>query len=314
MNSNPSFLGLVQGSGDNRSMFLQLFSQEIIAAAQSVLQFKDKTLWKTLSGGKSYQFPFLGGATVAYHVPGTEITGTLIDKKSVTVDPDDALIASVFLDRLDEALSHYDGRSQHAKDLGYAIAELVDRNIVRTIIQAARSGAVIPGAAGGTVKTSANAGVNGSTLFATLLDAQVSLKTNKTLRAGDEHYGALAPVQYSLLTRAPEMANTQYRPNADSENMAVTRINNMTVVESTNTPFGETYVANSTIVKPAYNGNFSTTVGAVWTKYASCSVEVEDLNTDIIDQPHKRGTLILAQQTVGSRALNPACAVEIKTA
>lgn len=315
MNSTPSFIGQAQGSGDTRSMFLQLFAGEVIAAAQSVLQFKDKINWKELRGGKSYQFPFTGGATVGYHVPGTEITGNLIAKKAVTVDPDDAQIAHVFLDNLDEALSHFDARSQHAKDVGYAIAELTDKNIMRSILMAARSAAVLTeGKAGTVLPAVANYATDGATLFGGLLDAQLALKNNKVLRAGDKHYAALAPLQYSIVMRSDKMANNQYRPDANSEDMRYEKINGMYVLESTNTPFGETYDANSTVVKAAYNGNFSNTVAAVWTDYAAAAVEVEGLDTKIIDQPHKRGTLILASQSVGIRPLNPACAVELKKA
>lgn len=315
MNSTPAFLGQIMSTGDTRAAFLTLFSGEVIAAAQSVLKFKDTIRWKTISGGKAFQFPFIGGASVAYHTPGTEITGNAINKQIVTVDPDDALIASVFLDRLDETLSHYDGRSQHAADLGYKIAELVDSNIMRSVLKAARASAVIAGDSyAGTSKVVANSAVNGSTLFGALLDAQVTLKGNKLVRNGEEHYAALAPLQYSLVMRAPEMANTQYRPAADSENMFYSKINGMSVIESTNTPFGETYNANSTVLKAAYNLDFSNTVAAVWTKDAACAAEAEVLSTDIIDQPHKRGTLLLAQQTVGIRPLNSGAAYEIKKA
>ena len=73
MNSNPAFLGQIMSTGDTRAAFLTLFSGEVIAAAQSVLKFKDTIRWETLAGGKAFH----AGPSKAMHWYDTNGNGSV---------------------------------------------------------------------------------------------------------------------------------------------------------------------------------------------------------------------------------------------
>ena len=61
---------------------------------------------RTITSGKSAQFPLTGTATAGYHAPGDEILGTAINHSERVINIDNLLVASAFIANIDEAMNH----------------------------------------------------------------------------------------------------------------------------------------------------------------------------------------------------------------
>ena len=65
-NTSPSRLGQINGSGDVDSLFLKVFSGEILTTFEEQNIMKDLHMVRTISSGKTAQFPVTGVADAKY--------------------------------------------------------------------------------------------------------------------------------------------------------------------------------------------------------------------------------------------------------
>jgi hypothetical protein len=137
------------GSGYN-DLFLKQFTGEILSTFEEANVFKALHTIRTITSGKSAQFPVTGVASANYHNPGENIiqeggsSSTYLSdiaktEKVITID--NLLIASTMLYNLDDVKNHYDIRSIYATELGRALAKRFDTAICKVFVAAARDGA-----------------------------------------------------------------------------------------------------------------------------------------------------------------------------
>jgi len=147
---NPSALGLdATGSAGNEDLFLKVFSGEVLTTFEANNAMLPLTRQRTISSGKTAQFPVTGVAAAAYHTPGE----SLFQDETADVDPvylsklnhsertiaiDGVLTSSAFLADIDEAKNHYEVRSIYSTEIGRQLAYTADKNIIRTVIAGAR--------------------------------------------------------------------------------------------------------------------------------------------------------------------------------
>ena len=121
--------------------FLKIFSGEVLTTFNRETIFKDLTMKRTISSGKSASFPITGRFSSRYHRPGDFITGQgnkgMIGEKIITID--DLLIADASIYDLDEAKLHWDVRSIYSTELGRALARAYDQRLARTLLTASES-------------------------------------------------------------------------------------------------------------------------------------------------------------------------------
>lgn len=121
--------------------FLKIFSGEVLTTFNRETIFKDLTMKRSISSGKSASFPITGRFTSRYHRPGDFITGQgnkgMIGEKIITID--DLLIADASIYDLDEAKLHWDVRSIYSTELGRALARAYDQRLARTLLAASES-------------------------------------------------------------------------------------------------------------------------------------------------------------------------------
>jgi hypothetical protein len=292
---------------------LDLFGGEIISAFETMTLMRDKHQTKTLAKGKSFKFPAIWRASGGYHTPGTEITGDQIPHTEITVDPDDKLVASVFLADIDEILNHFDVRQPYTKELGEFLARHYDANVIRTIILAARAGALFSGDTGGTglqnaaFATDANALIDGFSAGKQAMDEKDVPVNSQPI------HGLLKPAQWYLIARSDKNLNRDLNGGTASvRSMTLNTIDDISVHKSNLAPYGADDSANAAIPAP-YRAKFGTTIGALWTPMAACSAIVQDVGFQIVDQPEKQGTLLISRMMVGTRKLRSKCAVELRT-
>ena len=109
-----SRLGAINGATADGSaeynLFLKVFSGEVLSTFQESNRFMDKHQVRTISSGKSAQFPVLGTASTKYMVPGQSIvedTGYLstVNHNEKIIHIDQFLTSNVMVSDADELMN-----------------------------------------------------------------------------------------------------------------------------------------------------------------------------------------------------------------
>lgn len=130
--------GVSNATGDARALFLKLYAGEVLTAFQSKNIMMPLHRVRTISKGKSAQFPMTGKyRDASYHTPGAEIVPTASKQGERIVSVDDLLVNAQFIPNIDEAMSHYDIRSIYTQEAGFGLGKVADQNILRLGIKAA---------------------------------------------------------------------------------------------------------------------------------------------------------------------------------
>ena len=125
-------------TGQGRALFLKLYAGEVLTAFQSKNIMMPLHRVRTISKGKSAQFPMTGKYRDAgYHTPGKEIVPTAAKQGERIVSIDDLLVNAQFIPNIDEAMSHYDIRSIYTQEAGFGLGKVADQNILRLAIKGA---------------------------------------------------------------------------------------------------------------------------------------------------------------------------------
>lgn len=320
-NSTPSFPGQDQLAGDNRQLYLDLAAGEVITAFETTTIMRDKHETRTLSKGRSVKFPAIWKAGGGYHTPGTELTGRKIASTEIKIEPDDKLVSDVFISDIDEVLSHFDFRSPYTKEMGQFLAYHFDKNVMRQILLAARSGALFTGDQGGTGLQNASFATDANALIDGFSAAKQAMDEKDVPVDRVPVHGLLKPAQWYLVARSDKNLNRDTNGgSADIRKMTLTTIDDIQVHKSNLCPFGEDsttgdFVDNTkdAFIPAAYRGKFGTTVGAIWTPMAAASVIVQEIGFQVESQPRKQGDLLISRMMVGTRKLRSKCAVELRT-
>ena len=236
--STPSRIGQNQLAGDTDALFLKVFSGEIITSFEEANVMMPLHRVRTISSGKSAQFPVTGVATAGYHTPGESVlsagatTGygntasgsNTAANMTVAFDGgsskylsqfahsekiifiDDVLLSSVFVADIDEMKNHYDVRSVYSKEIGRQLAYAADKNLIRTVIAGARrttdrfngSNALY---LGGRLEVAGAVGVpTGENLITTLFTAAQRMDEKNVPSEG--RYAVLPPASYYNLVNS----------------------------------------------------------------------------------------------------------------
>ena len=124
-------------AGASRELFLKLYAGEVLTAFQSKNIMMPLHRVRTISKGKSAQFPMTGKyRDASYHTPGNEITPTASKQGERIVAVDDLLINAQFIPNIDDAMRHYDIRSVYTQEAGFGLSKVADENILRLAVKA----------------------------------------------------------------------------------------------------------------------------------------------------------------------------------
>ena len=129
--------GQQNNAGYIREDLLDLYGGEVLRAYHVRNKFMNACRVKTLANGRSYDFPLVGTAGATYHTPGQLIEADQIASVTRRVTVDQLCISPVFIDRLEERLTHWDERSIFANECATALSDVADRDILRMIARSA---------------------------------------------------------------------------------------------------------------------------------------------------------------------------------
>jgi len=261
---------------------------------------------------KSAQFPAIFKTSAEYHTPGTEITGTAIPHQEVIVTLDDLLISDAFIADIDEAMNHYDVRGPYANELGKSLALTQDKNIARMVIQSARASAIFSGGNGGSTLSNDGYATDATTLISGLNTAKQTLDENDVPVDTQRVNAVLKVAEWYLVANSDKNINRDYNEGQGGlHHQNLRTISDIYILKSNATPYGTDESAAGIPTK--YQGDWSLTVGAVYTADAVASLRLMNLQTQMGFDMRRQGTLMIARMAVGHGTLRPDCAVEIAT-
>jgi len=316
-NATPSRLGAANGAVANfaqkNALFLKVFAGEVLTAFDETNVMKDLHVSRTISSGKSAQFPVTGKANAAYHTVGTPLLGTQnIKHNEIVVNIDDVLIADTFIANIDEAKTHYDVRAEYSRLLGMALAKQFDVRCLQLGVLAARGSATVTGGNGGTAITDSDAATNGASLAASIFEAAQAMDEKDVPE--NDRVAIVKPAQYYKLVQTTDVINRDFGGAGVYADGTVLRVAGIQIVKSNNVPSSN--VSAVTGENNTYHGNFSTTVALVMQKSAIGTVKLMDLAVERTSGDFEimyQGTLMAAKYAMGHGILRPECAVEIKS-
>lgn len=300
-----------QVTADPKALFLKVFGGEVLTTFnEKRIMDGERHMIRTISSGKSAQFPVIGTASASYHTPGQELTANVINHNERVIEIDDMLISDVFVASIDEAMNHYDVRGPYAEEVGEELANTWDKNVMATIANGAReTSPTVTGNPVGDSITDANADTDGSSLVSTIYDIAQKMDENDV--PDDGRYVALKPAQYYNVIEdtTSNILNRDYGGAGSISQGTIPLVGGITVLKSNHVPS-----TNVTGGPSAYQGNFSNTVCVAWQKSATGTVQLVGMRPDTWEDKNRRGHWIIAEMAVGSNFLRPECCFEVVTA
>ena len=312
-NATVSRLGLVNNSGTGvDALFLKVFSGEVLATFGRENHMMGMTTTRTISSGKSAQFPVTGTIASGYHTVGNEIVGTQVKHNEKIINIDNMLLAHAFLAEIDSLKNHYDVRSIYSKEMGQALAKKVDQHLLQLTVLASQASATITGGSGGTQITDADAKTNATSMIASVFEAIQALD-EKDVPSSDR-YCVVTPDVYYQLSNVDKLVSRDFSSNnGDFSKGQVVMIGGVRVIKSNTavTAFTDQSSAISG-TNNTYNVDAQHIAGVVFHKSAVGTVKLRDLVLENTYDPRRLGNLMTARLALGSGILRPESAVSIK--
>lgn len=305
---NVTRSGQISLAGDTDALFLKLFSGEVLVNFDANCVFQDKHVVRSISSGKSAQFPAIGNISAAYHVPGTQVVGTPVAHNEKIITIDDLLLASVMVADIDEAKNHYDVRSEYSRQMGEALAKIYDQNVARVSVLNARGSAVVPGMAGGTVINGGVAVRTDGALISNALFASAQTMDENNVPETDR-FAFMRPVSFYAAAKNTSLINKDWGGKGSIAEGKIETLAGISIVKTNHLP--NTNQSADTSINAKYRGNFLNTAILVQNRQAVGTVKLMDLSTQSEYQTLFQATAMIARMAVGHGGLRPDCGIEI---
>lgn len=296
---------------DKTELFLKVFGGEVLTSFETMNKMNALHVTRTISSGKTAQFPVLGSTTAEYHTPGAMIDGKKILSTEKTINIDGSLISPVFIPDVDEAMTHFEYRSEYAKKCAYALALKSDKQVAQLACLAARASASLTGGNGGSTLTLASYDTDGEALAEGIFDA-AQIFDEKDIPE-NERVMVVRPKHYYLMARSTKVLNKDWGGAGVYSDGKVLRVAGIEIVKSNNLPSSN--ISADTGTNNTYHGNFTNTIGVAFHRSAVGTVKLKDLAMESTGyDPRWQGTLVVAKMLVGHGILRPEAAIEFKKA
>ena len=289
-NANTSRLGLVNNTGtDYDALFLKVFSGEVLASFGRENQMLNMTTVRTISSGKSAQFPVTGTIDSSYHTVGNEILGTQVKHAEKIINIDDMLIAHAFIAEIDELKNHYDVRSVYSKEMGQVLGNKVDQHLLQLIVLASAASATITGGNTGGSVVDADAKTNATSLIASVFEAIQKLDENNV--PSNDRAIIVTPDVYYQLCNVDKLVSRDFSSaNGDFGKGSVVNIGGVPVIKSNTavTAFTD-QSASISGTNNTYNVDAQHVAAVVFHKSAVGTVKLKDMVVENTYDPRRLG-------------------------
>lgn len=338
----PSRLGQSNLAGDVNALFLKVFSNEVLTTFEEANVMKELHTVRTISSGKSAQFPTMGKASAKYHTPGADIFeagstyASQIKHKERVINIDDVLVAATSIANIDELKNHYDVRSAYSTELGRALAKRFDEATMKTLVAASQvnhADRSNPDAEQGIVIDLGSTGMPGNVDTAANLIALfriIAQKLDERDIPSEDRFAVLAPEQYYLLAGSDSNAiNRDFGGEGSIASGSILKLSGISIKTSnnlltsgivSNDVTGDDVNANNNPFDDADGGSagkgyldagLNTLKLVAGHKSAIGTVKLMDLAVESEYSMSKQATLMLAKYAMGHGILRPEAAVSV---
>ncbi len=288
----------------DRSLAIKVFSGEVLTAFETSNIFLSKVQNRTIASGKSASFAVIGkyASAVDTHVPGTDITPNLINAGERVIEIDDLKYASVFVDSFEEAMQHYETRSQYSTEMGRRLAKTVDLAVIAQldacVAGTANAGdtnggegqpAAQTAIAIGTIAAGTTNGLKGDAILAALFDADTAMEEDDI---PGERNVVMSPKNYNRLVQSGAVNKDMTTNNGGLDSGIVTQIAGHNIMVSNNVSANNIYM---------------------FTQNAVGVVKLLDIKSEVNYIPEKLGDLMTSSYAMGFGVLNNGCCVKMST-
>jgi len=217
--ANPMAANGVAGTdAEKLALALKVFAGETLTAFERVSVTNGRTLERTISAGKSAQFPCFGRTTAHYLKPGQSLDDMRqnIEQNERVIAIDGLLTADCLIADIDEFIAHYDFRSPYASELGKALAISHDASVLAELAkEALNPNENVAGLGkGGVINVTLDSGVvginkqTGLAVYQVLLEAKTRMSHNYVPTT--DRYAYILPEMHSALASALDFLNRDY--------------------------------------------------------------------------------------------------------
>lgn len=313
--SGAAVKGVVSGPSGSDNLFLKVWSGEVMATYNAATVMKERHRVRTISSGKSAQFPAIGKLDASYHAPGELILGQdgVHGEKVITID--DLLVTSTFISNIEEAKNHYDVRAEYTKQMGQALAQTYDRQLFAAAIKATRNTTAGVADQGSAELIKIGTSPTAATIVTNLYKAAQKLDEKDV--PDDERFAFVSPEVYYSLVQDTSVMNRDYGAYGGSvtdgnilkvAGLQVVKTNNMAVNHTTTTEQGKQDGTATT----DYTIDATSTSALVMQGQALGSVHLMDIASESEYQIERQGNLMVSRMACGHGVLRPECLVELQ--
>ena len=321
-NATPVRLGANMQGVDKRELFLKVFTGEVMGTYANACVMKDKVRNRTISAGKSASFAAIGKTKAAYHTPGAEITGDQINIGEKVITVDDLLLASTFIPKIDEAMNHFEVRGEFSKQMGIALAQAFDRNLLSLGVKAARNTTDIGlGTADQGNATSYKLGTVSPTLQQKIDGFYaVAQKMDENNVPEDGRYCFVSPATYWQFVTSDKLINRDFNAggtNGVYSEGTIFKVAGLNLIKTNNLCLDHTSAPNL-VIAPEYSSKYTVnaldTVALIIHESALANVSLMGLSTEMEWDIRRQGTLMIAKMANGAGVVRPDGIFEVRAA
>lgn len=304
--------GIPAGPSHSDNLYLKVFSGETLKSFNTLTVLKSRTRERVITSGRSAQFPAIGKAAAEYHTPGDVILGQDINHGEKVIAIDDMLISSTFVSNFEEAMAHYETRSEYAFQMADSLAQAYDQHLF-----AIATAAAIAGETGAVAEMGAATRdpIGATPTTANIVDAIYTAAAyfDATNVPKQERCVVTTPTVYWDLIQDGSFLDRDFgnEGNGSQARGGLMRVAGMEIVPSNNLAlnFGVQTLAGQRagVGVNDYTVNGSTTVALVLQKQALGTVRLMNIATEKEYQVNRQGTLMVSRMAVGHDVLRPEC-------
>lgn len=305
------FLDINNGGAPFDDLALKVYAGMVLEAYNKVITTEGRHMQRTITSGKSAQFPVIGRVGSAFHTRGTEVTFQQVNSNERVISIQDLLISPIFIDILDEAKSHFDVRRPYATQQGQELAEQADLRVLMSFITASRTATPnFTGGDGGQQVVAATAATDAAVLKGAIYDAAEILDENSVTSMDRALW--LAPAQFYLLLQDGEFLDRDFGGEGSRATAVMRNAADFTVIKTTNLPTADE--SADTDFPTNLRLDYTTNVAVAGHSSAAGSVSLLGLQFEAEYDMNRQGHMLIAKYAKGFDYLRPEAAVEIASA
>lgn len=304
--------GIPAGPTYADNLHLRVWSGEVLKTFNAETVMKGRVRVRSIKAGVSAQFPAIGKAAAEYHTPGDLILGQTIANGEKIITIDDLLVSSVFMSNWEEAVNHFETRSEFTTQMGQSLAQAYDQHLFAIAAKSARAGEA--GAATGFGPATRDA-LGATPTLANIIDGIYGAAEyfDSTNVPQDGRAMFVTPTVYWDLVQDGSFLNRDFGNGNGSQmgGMAPMKAAGFEIVPSNNFAlnFGSDTLSGALggSAHTKYDVNNTTAVAMAVQKQALGSVHLMDVATEQEYQIGRQGSLVVSKMAVGHGTLRPDC-------